>query len=398
MNPDLDRLHPYPFERLRALLAGLEPPAGLEPVVLSIGEPRHPVPGVVREALVAALDGLGRYPVTAGAPELRAAIAEWCTRRFALPPGRLDPERHVLPVSGSREALFAFVQAAVDRHRGPLVVMPNPFYQIYEGAALLAGAEPHYLPCTRDNGYVPDFDAVPDAVWARCQILFVCTPGNPTGAVIDRATLARLIELAERHDFVIASDECYSELYLDEDRPPPGLLEAAAASGRDGFERCIVFNSLSKRSSVPGLRSGFVAGDARLIERFRLYRSYHGATLPPPNQAASVAAWRDEAHVVENRALYRAKFDAVRPVLGEVLDFDVPPAGFYLWPETPGDDREFARDLFAAQHVTVLPGQFLSRSAGDGDPGRGRVRIALVAPLDSCVAAARRIRDHLADS
>ncbi len=396
MNPDLDRLHPYPFERLRTLFAEVEPPGHLVHIPLSIGEPRHPVPALVHDALVDALDGLGRYPVTAGNPDLRAAIATWCTRRFGLPEGALDPERHLLPVSGSREALFAFTQAAIDRGRDPLVAMPNPFYQIYEGAALLAGAEPHYLACDAGNGFVPDFDAVPETVWNRCQLLFVCSPGNPTGAVLDQATLQRLLGLAERYDFIVASDECYSELYLDEARPPPGLLQAAIAAGHDGFERCIVFNSLSKRSSVPGLRSGFVAGDARLIERFRLYRSYHGATLPPPSQNASTAAWGDEAHVVDNRARYREKFAAVAPILGEVLDVEVPPAGFYLWPRVPGDDRDFARALFAARHVTVLPGQFLSRPTPEGDPGRGRVRIALVAPLEQCVEAAERIRDHLA--
>ena len=396
MNPDLERLHPYPFERLRTLLADATPPADRAHVALSIGEPRHPVPALVRDALVDALDGLGRYPVTAGNPELRQAIADWCTRRFALPANALDPERHLLPVSGSREALFAFTQAAIERSPDALVAMPNPFYQIYEGATLLAGAQPHYLACTADNGFIPDFDAVPDAVWRRCQLLFVCSPGNPTGAVMDQAALVRLLELAEHYDFIVASDECYSELYLDEAKPPPGLLQAAIAAGHDGFERCVVFNSLSKRSSVPGLRSGFVAGDARLIERFRLYRSYHGATLPPPSQAASTAAWRDEVHVVDNRDRYREKFATVAPILGEVLQVDVPPAGFYLWPEVPGDDREFSRALFAAQHVTVLPGQFLSRPTTDGDPGFGRVRIALVAPLADCVEAAGRIRDHLA--
>jgi N-succinyldiaminopimelate aminotransferase len=396
MNPDLDRLHPYPFERLRALLGDATPPAELAHIALSIGEPQHPVPTLVRDALVEALDGLGRYPVTAGNPALREAIVAWCTRRFGLPEGTLDPERHLLPVSGSREALFAFTQAAINRSRDALVAMPNPFYQIYEGAALLAGAEPHYLACTADSGFQPDFEAVPDKVWKRCQLLFVCSPGNPTGAVLDQATLVHLLELAERYNFIVASDECYSELYLDETAPPPGLLQAAIAAGHDGFERCVVFNSLSKRSSVPGLRSGFVAGDARLIERFRLYRSYHGATMPPPNQAASTAAWQDETHVVDNRARYREKFAAVAPILGEVMKVDVPPAGFYLWPEVPSDDREFARDLFATQHVTVLPGQFLSRPTPDGDPGYGRVRIALVAPLADCVEAAGRIRDHLA--
>jgi len=396
VNPDLDRLLPYPFERLRALKEGVTPPAGLAHIALSIGEPRHPVPEAIATALRDALDGLGRYPLTAGSLPLREAIATWCTRRYALPAGRLDPDRHVLPVSGTREALFSFTQCAVDRSREALVLMPNPFYQIYEGAALLAGATPWYLNCTAGNGFLPDIDAVPDSVWKRCQLLFVCSPSNPTGAVLDSSGYRRLLDLAERHDFIIASDECYSELYLDETNPPPGLLGAAAADGRDDFRRCIVFNSLSKRSSVPGLRSGFVAGDADLIARFHLYRSYHGATLPPPVQAASIAAWSDEMHVIDNRARYREKFAAVAPLLDPLLPCSVPPAGFYLWPETPGDDRDFARKLFAACNITVLPGQFLSRPTPDGDPGSRRVRIALVAPLAECVVAAERIRDHLA--
>ncbi|HEY5789741.1 MAG TPA: succinyldiaminopimelate transaminase [Gammaproteobacteria bacterium] len=396
MNPDLDRLQPYPFERLRLLKEGSDPPAGLAHIALSIGEPQHPVPPAIRDALVAALDGLGRYPLTAGTPELRTAIAAWLARRNGLPAGRLDPERHVLPVSGSREALFAFTQCAVDRSGDALVLMPNPFYQIYEGAALLAGATPWYLDCTAENGFLPDYARVPEAVWARCQLLFVCSPGNPTGTVEQAATWQRLLELADRHDFILAADECYSELYLDEAAPPVGLLAAAAAAGRDDFRRCIVFNSLSKRSSVPGLRSGLVAGDAALIDRFRLYRSYHGAALPPPVQAASRVAWQDEDHVVENRALYRAKFAAVTPLLAPLLPCSAPPGGFYLWAQTPGDDRDFARELFASQNVTVLPGQYLSRPTADGDPGRGRVRIALVAPLAECLEAAGRIRAHLA--
>lgn len=394
MNPALERLHPYPFERLRALLGDLQIPSAHEPVSMSIGEPQHPVPALIRDALVAGLDGLGRYPSTAGSDALRAAIADWITARHGLAGGAVDPARHVLPVSGTREALFAFAQCVVDPHRDPLVLMPNPFYQIYEGAALLAGATPWYLNCTAQTGFAPDFDAVPDDVWARCQLIYICNPGNPTGAVLEATTLARLLDLADEHDFVVAADECYSEIYLDESTPPTGLLAVAAATGRGDFRRCMVFNSLSKRSSVPGLRSGFVAGDAALIDRFLLYRTYHGAAMAPPAQAASVAAWRDEQHVIANRALYRAKFEAVLPILEPVLACPRPAAGFFLWPEIPGDDQTFARNLYRRQGVVTLPGSFLSRPAGGIDPGEGRLRLALVAPLTKCVAAAERIRDE----
>jgi N-succinyldiaminopimelate aminotransferase len=395
MNHDLDRLQPYPFEKLSALKAGVTPPGELGHVALYIGEPRHPTPAIVTDALVANLAGLSSYPATKGEPALRRAIADWLTRRFRLPAGCVDPDRHVLPVNGTREALFAFAQAVVDRSGDPLVVMPNPFYQIYEGAALLAGARPHFVPCTETNGWLPDLDAVPAAVWRRCQLVYVCSPGNPTGAVLDLASLQRLIRLADEHDFVIASDECYSEIYLDEASPPAGLLEAAAAMGRTGFERCIAFHSLSKRSNAPGLRSGFVAGDARVLERFLLYRTYHGCAMSHPVQAASAAAWGDETHVAANRAAYREKFDAVLEVLGGCLEVSRPAASFYLWPETPVPDTEFARGLYAQQNVTVLPGSFLSRAVDGVSPGAGRVRIALVAPLDECVTAARRIRDYV---
>jgi N-succinyldiaminopimelate aminotransferase len=395
MNHDLDRLQPYPFEKLSALKAGLTPPGELGHVALYIGEPRHPTPSIVTDALVANLAGLSSYPATKGEPALRRAIADWLTRRFRLPAGCVDPDRHVLPVNGTREALFAFAQAVVDRSGDPLVVMPNPFYQIYEGAALLAGARPHFVPCTESNGWLPDLDAVPAAVWRRCQLVYVCSPGNPTGAVLDLASLQRLIRLADEHDFVIASDECYSEIYLDEASPPAGLLEAAAAMGRTGLERCIAFHSLSKRSNAPGLRSGFVAGDARVLERFLLYRTYHGCAMSPPVQAASAAAWGDETHVAANRAAYREKFDAVLDALGGCLKVSRPAASFYLWPETPVPDTEFARGLYAGQNVTVLPGTFLSRAVDGVSPGAGRVRIALVAPLDECVTAARRIRDYV---
>ena len=394
MNPDLDRLQPYPFERLNALKAGIVPDGPPAHIALYIGEPKHPTPAVVTEALLEHLQDLSSYPTTKGTAPLRAAIAQWLTGRFRLPAGSIDPERHVLPVNGTREALFAFAQAVVDRRDAPAVLMPNPFYQIYEGAAVLAGAEPWFVPCTAATGQAPDFASVPDEVWRRCQLLYLCSPGNPTGAVLDLSTLERLIALADRHDFIIASDECYSEIYADESAPPPGLLEAAARLGRTDWRRCVAFHSLSKRSNAPGLRSGFVAGDAAVLDRFLLYRTYHGCAMPLPVQAASARAWGDEAHVVANRAAYRAKFDAVLDTLGGCLEVARPAASFYLWPRTPVDDAEFARGLYARENVTVLPGSFLSRAAGGGNPGAGRVRIALVAPLDECVEAAQRIRRY----
>jgi len=395
MNPDLAKLKPYPFERLASLKSGSVPPPGLAHIAMSIGEPKHAPPQLVIDALLRNLAGLGVYPMARGLPELRQAIARWCTRRFDLAAGALDPDRHVLPVSGTREGLFAFAQAVVDRSRDALVLMPNPFYQIYEGAALLAGATPYYLATREQNGFLPDLDAVPERVWARCQLLYLCTPGNPTGAVMDHAYLAKVVELSDRHGFVVASDECYSEIYLDERAPPPGILEHCARTGRDGFRNCVTLQSLSKRSSVPGLRSGFVAGDAEVIERFALYRTYHGCAVPVPTQLASVAAWDDDAHVVANRALYRAKFAAALAVLRPVLEVSAPPAAFYLWPRTPIDDERFARELFAQQNVTVLPGRYLSRPDPAGDPGVGRVRISLVAPVAECTEAAERIRRYL---
>lgn len=395
MNPDLQRLQPYPFEKLAGLKKGVTPPADRIHISLSIGEPQHPAPGFVADAIITHLHGLSNYPTTRGTPELRSAIGDWLTQRFQLPCGSIDPERHILPVNGTREALFAFAQCVVDRSSHPLVLMPNPFYQIYEGAALLAGAEPWFLNTTADTGYVPDFDAVPAAVWQRCQLLYLCSPGNPTGAVMDVATLQRVIELADRYDFVIAADECYSEIYPDEDAPPAGLLAAAARMGRTDYRRCVVFHSLSKRSNVPGMRSGFVAGDAAIIEKFLLYRTYHGCAMAPYVQAASIQAWRDEHHVRENRALYRRKFEAVLEILRPVLNVRQPDAGFYLWPETPISDTEFARALFERQNVTVLPGSFLSRAAHGRNPGERHVRLALVAPLDECVEAAERIREFI---
>ncbi|ABI57210.1 succinyldiaminopimelate transaminase [Alkalilimnicola ehrlichii MLHE-1] len=393
-NPDLDRLQPYPFQRLAALREGVQPPADRDMISLAMGEPRHPAPGFVAEALIEHTHGLARYPATRGDTALREAICSWLSSRFQVPAGWLDPERHALPVNGTREALFAFAQAMVDRGRpGARVLMPNPFYQIYEGAALLAGAEPRYLDAT--PGGQPDFDAVPAAAWRDCQLLYICTPGNPTGAVLDNAQLQRLIRLADEHDFIIAADECYSEIYPDEANPPPGLLQACAAMGRSGFERCVVFHSLSKRSNLPGLRSGFVAGDAELLAGFLLYRTYHGCAMPPATQAASIAAWSDEAHVRENRALYRQKFDAVLDILGKPLGLERPQAGFYLWPEVPERDTDFTLGLWREEHVAVLPGSFLARDGGTGNPGARRVRMALVAEPEACVVAAQRIRRYL---
>jgi N-succinyldiaminopimelate aminotransferase len=398
MNPDLERLQAYPFERLAALKGGLTPPADLPHIPLSIGEPRHPTPGFILETLKSHLAGLASYPATRGGAELRGAAAAWLERRFVLPAGSVDPERQVLPVNGTREALFALAQAVVDRRRDALVLLPNPFYQIYEGAALLAGATPWYLPCTAATGFLPDFDAVPARVWERCQLLYLCSPANPTGAVLGLDQLERVIELADRHDFLIAADECYSEVYLDEANPPPGLLQAAARLGRRDWGRCVVFHSLSKRSNVPGLRSGFVAGDPMVLERFLLYRTYHGCSMPPPTQAASAAAWGDERHVRENRELYRRKFEAVLEILAPVLEAQAPAGSFYLWPRVPGGDEAFARSLFARRHVTVLPGSYLSRRVDGLDPGAGHVRMALVAPVEDCIEAAHRIRDHLTGS
>jgi N-succinyldiaminopimelate aminotransferase len=389
MNPLLDRLQPYPFERLRALLAGVTPPA-LSPIRLSIGEPQHATPDVIRTALTTHLDGLATYPATAGLDVLREAMARWFTWRYALP--GVDAATEVLPVNGTREALFAFAQAVVDSSRpDPLVVCPNPFYQIYEGAALLAGATPVFLNQTDDHGFDLDFDALTDDEWRRTQLVYVCTPGNPTGRVFDLNVWRTLFDYADRYGFVIASDECYSEIYPDEQAPPLGGLEAAHRLGRD-FQNLVVFTSLSKRSNAPGLRSGGVAGDAALLKRFLLYRTYHGGAMSLTVQHASVAAWKDEDHVRANRSQYRDKFAAVVPLLEPVLAVSQPDASFYLWGRVPGgDDETFARDLFAASHVSVLPGRYLARPAHGVNPGSGYVRIALVPEIDDCVEAARRI-------
>ncbi|GAB6041464.1 succinyldiaminopimelate transaminase [Endothiovibrio diazotrophicus] len=392
MNPDLDKLQPYPFEKLASLKQGTTPPAGLAHIALSIGEPKHPTPGFIAEGVIEHLHLLSSYPTTKGVAPLREAIAGWVERRFR---AKLDPERQILPVNGTREALFAFAQAAIDRTTAPAVLMPNPFYQIYEGAALLAGAEPHYLNCTAANGFIPDYDAVSDEQWRRCQLLFLCSPGNPTGAVTGRETLRRLIELADRHDFILAADECYSEIYPDEENPPPGLLQVAAEMGRDDFRRCIVFHSLSKRSNAPGLRSGFVAGDAAVIQALFRYRTYHGCAMPPAHQAASIAAWNDEHHVRANRDAYREKFQRVLTTLDGCLETGQPDAGFYLWAKAPGTDTDLARELYAECNLTVLPGSYLSRQADGINPGDGYIRMALVAPLEECLEAASRIERFL---
>ena len=398
MNQDLLQLQPYPFEKLAALKQDAQPPAHLDHIALSVGEPRHPAPHFVVENLIAHLHQLSNYPATRGTQALRQAIADWLCKRFGLSPQLVDAERNLLPVSGTREALFAIAQAVIDRTaRNPLVLMPNPFYQIYEGAALLAGARPRFLNCTADNRFLPDLDQVNDAEWADCQMIYICNPGNPAGAVMSREYLTALIELAQQHDFVIASDECYSEIYPDENNPPPGLLEAAAAMGNDDFSRCLAFHSLSKRSNLPGLRSGFVAGDAELLERFLLYRTYHGCALPPATQCASIAAWQDEKHVVDNRERYRQKFTQVSALLSATLAPQQPQAGFYLWAQTPVSDIDFTRRLYAEQNVTVLPGRYLAREHDGINPGENRVRMALVAPLDECLDAARRINQLLAD-
>jgi N-succinyldiaminopimelate aminotransferase len=397
MNPLLDRLQPYPFERLAALLAGASPPADRPHIALSIGEPRHAPPAFIGDALIRALDRLAVYPKAAGLPQLRAACAGWLERRFALGAGTIDPGTMILPVNGTREGLFSFVQAMLDPAAGGLVLMPNPFYQIYEGATLLAGAEPYYLDTTAANGFLPDLDAVPDDVWRRCRILFICSPGNPTGAVMDETCLQRVLQLSARHGFIVASDECYADIYLDESSPPPGLLGACLRAGDTGFTNCAVFHSLSKRSSVPGLRSGFVAGDPALMDRFRLYRTYHGCAVPEMVQLASAPAWADDLHAAGNRRLYQEKFAAVVPILAEVMPVEYPAAAFYLWLETPCDDEAFTRDLYAAENVTVLPGRYLSRDGASGNPGAGRVRVSLVAELDECIEAARRIARFVAD-
>jgi N-succinyldiaminopimelate aminotransferase len=396
LNPRLDLLHTYPFEKLARLKSGAEPPKDLPHIAMSIGEPQHEAPPFVLETLKQNLHRLGSYPATIGLIELRSSIARWLERRFSLGSGKVNPETMVLPVNGTREALFAFVQAVVGTKQNAVVAMPNPFYQIYEGAALLAGAAPYFLNTNAANGYIPDLDAVPAEIWNRCEVLFLCNPGNPAGATAPLGYLAHALELAEKHNFVVAADECYAEIYLDEAAPPPSLLQASLNAGRDKFQRCVVFHSLSKRSSVPGLRSGFVAGDPAIVSRFLLYRTYHGSAMAVPTQIASVTAWDEDAHAAQNRRLYQEKFARVLPILEPVLDVRRPDGAFYLWPDVGEDDEGFTRDLFAEQNLTLLPGSYLAREFNGENPGRRRVRISLTANVDQCVLAAERIREFVA--
>jgi N-succinyldiaminopimelate aminotransferase len=394
VNPRLARLQPYPFFRQQKLFEGITPNPGCRPISLGIGEPKHATPAFIQKALADNLAGLATYPTTTGSDALRRAIASWISRRYAVP--EIDPATQVLAVGGSREALFSFAQSVVDAtRRDPIVVCPNPFYQIYEGAALLAGAAPHFANALALRRFAPDWASVPDDVWRRTQLVYVCSPANPTGAVMDLAQWERLFALSDRYGFVIASDECYSEIYFHEMAPPLGSLQAAHAMGRNGFPRLVAFSSLSKRSNVPGMRSGFAAGDAALLRDFLLYRTYHGSAMNPAVQAASIAAWGDEAHVRENRRLYLEKFEQVTPLLSDVLRVSKPDAGFYLWAGTPIADTEFARGLYRDYNVNVLPGSYLARDAQGVNPGLNHVRMALVAPLDECLEAAACIREYV---
>ncbi len=393
MNPDLDKLQSYSFQKLSALLEGARPNPELAPIALYIGEPRHPTPALIKQSLIDNLAGMASYPATAGQPELRSAIAQWLQRRYQV---SVDPQTQVIPVNGSREALFAFAQAVIDvRKADPVVVCPNPFYQIYEGAALLARATPYFLNSLAENRYAVNLHELPHAVWQRTQLVYTCSPGNPTGAVMSLAEWKTLFELSDKYGFIIASDECYSEIYFEEGKPPLGALDAARQLGRHDFERLVVFSSLSKRSNVPGMRSGFVAGDAAIMKQYLLYRTYHGCAMSGPVQVASTTAWRDEAHVVENRRLYREKFDTALPLLQAVCDVTLPDAAFYLWLPTPISDTAFARRLYIDKNVTVLPGSYLARTAQGINPGTDRVRVALVSTLEECTESARRIRDFI---
>lgn len=391
MNPHLNALQPYPFQRLRDLFQGITPNAGLQPINLSIGEPKHATPALIMDAVKDNLSGLASYPTTIGIAALREAINQWLQRRFNIP--ALNIDKAICPVNGSREALFAFAQAVIDTSKSPapIVISPNPFYQIYEGAAFLAGATPYFINTTADNDYVMDLSTVPAEILTRTQLVYVCSPGNPSGKTMDLDAWKTLFEFSDRYGFVIASDECYSEIYFDEANPPIGALQAAHLLGRS-FERIVMFSSLSKRSNVPGLRSGFVAGDEQIIERFTLYRTYHGCAMNPAVQAASIAAWNDEAHVIENRRLYAEKFKQVTPLLQTVWPkTQLPDAAFYLWINTEQDDQAVAKHLYHAMNITVLPGSFLARDAHGINPGKGFIRMALVASIEESLESARRI-------
>ena len=389
MNSSLSLLHPYPFEKLNALFKDVTP-ADPPLIPLSIGEPKHPAPEFVKQAIIDNFQHLSTYPNSKGLPELRQSIANWLTQRFKL--NSISAEDHILPVTGTREGIFSFVQALINREDAPYVVMPNPFYQIYEGAALLAGAKPYFINCTPENDYLGDFDAVPAEVWEKTVLLFVCTPGNPTGAVLSKEQFKKLIQLSDQYNFVISSDECYSELWFDQ--APVGLLEVCAEMGRDDYKNCIVFHSLSKRSNLPGMRSGFVAGDAELLKPYLKFRTYHGAAMPVQHQLASIAAWNDEAHVEENRQQYRAKFDLFQSELGSLLPLQKPDAGFYYWLQVDHDEA-FAKMLMEKAHIKVLPGRYLSRETDQGNPGENHVRMALVADLAQCEQVVQRLKKIL---
>lgn len=392
MNPNLNLLQPYPFQRLRDLFAGITPNPDLSAINLSIGEPKHDTPKIVQQSLVEHLSGLSTYPTTVGVPALRQAIADWASRRYDIP--ALNIETEILPVNGSREALFAFAQAVIDPTlSNPVVICPNPFYQIYEGATFLAGAQPFFINTLPETDHLMDLASAPVEVLKRTQLVYMCSPGNPSGKVMSLAQWASVFKLADEYGFVIAADECYSEIYFDEAHPPLGALQAAKLLGRD-YTNLVVFSSLSKRSNVPGLRSGFVAGDAKLLAKFLLYRTYHGCAMNPTLQAASITAWNDELHVIENRRLYKEKFAQVTPVLNEVWPASIPDAAFYLWIQTGQPDTEIAKRLYEALNIVVLPGSFLARDAHRINPGEGFIRLALVAPLPECIEAAHRIKQH----
>ena len=395
MDPNLNKLQPYPFEKLRELFSGGTQNHGLENINLSIGEPKSPTPEFIKQALANNLDYLANYPKTKGELSLRSAITNWLLNRFSLPKDSIDPEQHILPVNGTREALFAIAQTIIDRDNNAKVLLPNPFYQIYEGAAYLAGAEPVYIDFSVINGEVPGIDQISEHTWQQTQLVYICTPSNPTGDVIPLASMQKLIKLAHQYDFVIASDECYSEIYTDENNPPQGLLQACVATGDDSYQRCLAFYSLSKRSNSPGLRSGFIVGDASIISQFLKYRTYHGSAMPMSTQIASTAAWNDESHVQANRARYQQSFNFAIEEISKEIDIEQPQAGFYLWLPTPIDDEQFALGLYSQQNVTVLPGKYLARSVNNQNPGANRVRIALVATPEECQTAAQRITTYI---
>src|SRR5450830_1177374 len=395
MNPNLNLLQAYPFQRLRDLFKGTTPNPAYSAINLSIGEPKHATPQLIKDALVNNLAGLASYPTTIGSSALREAISHWISRRYSVP--HLNPETAILPVTGSREALFAFAQLIIDSSKpNPVVISPNPFYQIYEGAAFLAGAEPYFLNTSPENNHAMDFASVPEHIWLRTQLVYVCSPGNPSGKVMSLEQWKEIFTLSDQYSFTIAADECYSEIYFEEKLPPLGALQAARMLGRD-FTRLVVFSSLSKRSNVPGMRSGFVAGDSKILEKFLIYRTYHGCAMSPAIQHASIAAWNDEAHVVENRRLYAEKFERVLPMLQDVLDVQMPDAAFYLWARTPISDREYAIKLYRDLNITVLPGSYLARDAHGTNPGKNFIRMALVAPLEECIEAAKRINNYVLD-